>query len=54
MGLKFNISPLQKINLASHITKALPVTLNKVKKITTEDKTILKALGYKLKQNARK
>lgn len=52
MGLKFNISPLHKINLASHVPKALPVTSNKIKKITTKNKTILKALGYKLKQNA--
>jgi len=41
MGLKFNISSLHKINLASHMTKALPITSNKIKKIKTKKKRIL-------------
>jgi len=52
MGLKFNISPLLRIRTTSHKTKVLPVTSNKIKKLTVKNKKILQALGYQLKQNA--
>lgn len=52
MGLKFNINPLLQISSTSHKTKVVPVTSNKVKKLTLKNKKILQALGYQLKQNA--
>ncbi|KAE9522506.1 hypothetical protein AGLY_017099 [Aphis glycines] len=53
MGLKFNINPLHKINLASHMTKALPVTSNKVKKLTLTNKKILQALGSRYETDSK-
>jgi len=52
MGLKFNIKPLLRISSTSHKTEVQAVTSNKVKKLTVENKKILRALGYQLKQNA--
>ena len=52
MGLKFNIRPLQQITPTSCKTKVTTTTSNKVKKLTIENKKILQALGYTIKQNA--
>ncbi|KAE9536136.1 hypothetical protein AGLY_007359, partial [Aphis glycines] len=49
MGLKFNINPLHKINLASHMTKALPVTSNKKVKYQMLENTRLLGITSSLK-----